>query len=84
MKSESITLNGQNKPVAHPESIDELKEAWQLLGFTREQSTIVIVGGAGGMTEEDIAKVQVFFEKHLIPFARSKNALSSKAARIQV
>lgn len=74
MKSESIPLNGDSKPVAHPDSIDELKEAWQLLGFTREQPTIVIVGGAGGMTEDDIAKVQIFFEKHLIPFARGKNA----------
>lgn len=74
MKFESISLNGDSKPVAHPDSIDELKEAWQLLGFTREQPTIVIVGGAGGMTKEDIAKVQVFFEKHLIPFAKSKNA----------
>jgi len=74
MKFESVTLNGQSKPVAHPDTMDELKEAWQLLGFTKEQPTIVIVGGAGGMTDDDIAKVQVFFEKHLIPFARSKNA----------
>jgi hypothetical protein len=75
MKLESITLNGHNTPVVNPDSFDELREAWRLLGFTDEQSAIVIVGGAGGMNEEDIAKVQVFFEKHLIPFATSKNAV---------
>jgi hypothetical protein len=75
MRTESISLNGFNKPVAFPDSLDELKDAWRSLGFSREQPTIVIVGGAGGMTEEDVAKVQAFFEKHLIPFAMSKNAV---------
>lgn len=74
MKLESISLNDQIKPVVRPDVLDELQEAWRLLGFTREQPTIVIVGGAGGMTEEDIAKVQTFFEKYLIPFAVQKNA----------
>jgi hypothetical protein len=75
MKLESITLNDQSKPVVHPDSLNELKEAWQLLGFTREQSAIVIVGGAGGMSEDDVARVQMFFEKYLIPFAQDKNAV---------
>ncbi len=74
MEFELITLNDYSKPVAHPDSIDELKEAWKLLGFHHEQVTIVIVGGAGGMDAEAIARVQTFFEKHLIPFAKSKNA----------
>lgn len=74
MKLESITVNDHIKPVVHPDSFDELHEAWQLLGFTHEQSVIVIVGGAGGMSEDDVARVQMFFEKYLIPFARSKNA----------
>jgi len=74
MKSTSITLNDELKPVIHPDSFDELREAWRLLGFTHEQPAIVIVGGAGGMTDDDIVKVQWFFEKHLIPFARAKNA----------
>jgi len=74
MQAESISLNGSTKPVVHPESFNELKESWRVLGFNHEQPTIVIVGGAGGMTEDDIVKVQAFFEKHLIPFARSKNA----------
>ena len=74
MKSTSITLNSDLKPVVHPDSFDELREAWRLLGFNHEQSVIVIVGGAGGMTDEDIVKVQWFFEKYLIPFARNKNA----------
>lgn len=62
------------KPVIQPNSFDELPGVWQLLGLDREQSVIVIVGGAGGMTGEDIAKVQGFFEKYLLPFARQKNA----------
>jgi len=74
MKFESITLNGNIKPVVHPDSFDELPEAWKLLGVPPEQATIVIVGGAGGMDEEGIARVQIFFEKHLLPFALNKNA----------
>jgi hypothetical protein len=75
MKSESITLNGNSKTSMHVDSMNELTEAWRLLGFTGERSAIVIVGGAGGMTEDDIAKVQIFFQKHLVPFAQQKNAV---------
>jgi hypothetical protein len=74
MKSTTITLNGNLKRVVQPDSFDELPKAWQLLGFDRARSVIVIVGGAGGMTEEDIARVQTFFEKYLVPFAQKKNA----------
>ena len=74
MESKTITLNGNLKRVIQPDSFDELPKAWQLLGFDRAQSVIVIVGGAGGMTDEDIARVQTFFEKHLMPFAAKKNA----------
>lgn len=74
MQLESISLNDHPLPVVHPNSLDELRDVWRLLGFNQEQSTIVIVGGAGGMTDEDIARVQTFFEKQLIPFARRKNA----------
>ena len=74
MRSTSISLNGKNKPIVHPDSLDELQEAWRFLGLSHEQPAIVIVGGAGGMSDEDIARVQVFFEKHLAPFARKKNA----------
>ena len=74
MIRKSITLNDHIKPVVHPDSLDELREAWKLLGFAHEQPVIVIVGGAGGMDEEGVARVQSFFEKHLIPFALKKNA----------
>ena len=74
MESKTIALNGNLKRVIQPDSFDELPKAWQLLGFDRAQSVIVIVGGAGGMTDEDIARVQMFFEKHLMPFAMRKNA----------
>jgi hypothetical protein len=74
MKLESITLNQQNKPVVRPNALTELKEAWQALGFEQEQPVIVIVGGAGGMDADAIARVQTFFENHLAPFAMKKNA----------
>jgi hypothetical protein len=73
MKLTSITLNNNIKPVIQPDSFDELQEAWRQLGV-REQPVIVIVGGAGGMTEEDVARVQAFFEKHLMPFTIKKKA----------
>lgn len=74
MQLESIALNNHTLPVVHPDSLGELRDAWRVLGFTHEQPIIVIVGGAGGMADEDIARVQTFFEKHLIPFAVKKMA----------
>ena len=73
MKIASIALDNDAR-VVYPNTLDELKEAWHLLGLTNEQATIVIVGGAGGMTEEGVARVQDFFEKYLIPFALKRNA----------
>lgn len=75
MKLETTPLNGSRMPVVNPDSFDELREAWRLLGFIEEQSAIVILGGAGGMSKEDVTKVQLFFERHLIPFAQKKNAV---------
>jgi hypothetical protein len=75
MKTESIILDGSNRPVVSMDAMDELKEARQVLGFLREQSTIVVIGGAGGMSAEDIDKVQLFFEKQLFPFAQKKDAV---------
>jgi hypothetical protein len=74
MKLTFLTLNDEIKPAVQPDSFDELQEAWRLLGLPHNQSVIVIVGGAGGMTEEDIARVQMFFEKYLMPLAKKKNA----------
>lgn len=74
MESTTFTLNDIPKPGIQPNSFVELLKAWQLLGLDREQPVIVIVGGAGGMTNEDVAKVQTFFENYLIPFAAKKNA----------
>lgn len=74
MELGSIPLKEQNKPVVRPESLDELRHAWQVLGFDQDRPAIVIVGGAGGMTDEDIVKTQLFFEKYLIRFVRKNNA----------
>ena len=74
MELSSILLNGHAKPVIHPGLLDELNHAWQLLGFARKQPAIVIVGGAGGMSEDDIAKTQRFFEKYLVRLVKKKNA----------
>ncbi len=74
MELNSILRNGQAKPVIRPDLLDELHQTWQLLGFDHEQPAIVIVGGASGMTDEDILKVQKFFEDHLIPFVGRKQA----------
>jgi len=75
MEMQTITINGRALPAVRPDALSELNQAWQALGFREEQPVIVIVGGAGGMTEEDIARVQVFLEKYLIPFALEKRAV---------
>lgn len=75
MRMESLPVQGRARPVVYPDALDELKEAWKLLGFPESQPTIVIVGGAGGMSDGDVASVQTFFEKHLLPFALIKNAV---------
>lgn len=72
---ETITIKGKALPVVRPDALSELNAARQKLGFREAQPVLVIVGGAGGMTEEDIAKVQVFFETHLIPLVNEMNAV---------
>jgi TRPM family ion channel len=74
MESTAMILNGESKPVVQPNVLTELWQACRLLGLTVEQPTIVIVGGAGGMSEEDKALVERFFEEYLAPFAIQKNA----------
>lgn len=75
MELESISLQGHIKRAIRPDVLDELPEAWRQLGFSEAQPSIVIVGGAGGMSDDDVAKVQGFFENHLLPFALIKNAV---------
>lgn len=74
MKLDSVSIQDRSKPVVLPDALTDLQEAWHLLGFMQAQPTIVLVGGAGGMSGEDVDKVQEFFERDLIPFAREKNA----------
>ncbi|HMZ06495.1 MAG TPA: hypothetical protein PK078_02680 [Anaerolineales bacterium] len=75
MQTETITVQDHVRPIVRPDVFDQLKDSWTLLGFSEPQPTIVIVGGAGGMSDGDIAAVQAFFEKHLLPYALIKNAV---------
>jgi len=75
MKMEEITLQGSVRRIVHPDALGDLPEALKDLGFSTPQPAIVIVGGAGGMSSEDIAKVQGFFEKELLPFAQKMKAV---------
>ncbi|HNK64511.1 MAG TPA: hypothetical protein PKL78_10745 [Anaerolineales bacterium] len=75
MKTEAITLQGSVKRVVHPDILGELPDALKALGFSKPQPSIVVVGGAGGMSSDDIAKVQGFFEKELLPFAQKMKAV---------
>jgi hypothetical protein len=68
-------VNGVEKPVAEPDAFDELPEVWRAFGLHSEQPVIVIVGGAGGMSDDDIYKVRVFLERHFVPFVQEKNAV---------
>lgn len=74
MKLDTVTIQNVSKPVVLPDVLTDLQEAWRLLGFSQERPSIVLVGGAGGMSKEDIEKVQEFFEKNLLPFAYEKKA----------
>lgn len=75
MKLTPIVQSKERKPVVRPDTRDELPEAWRLLGFTREQPVLVILGGAGGMSNDDITKVHLFFEKYLVPFVQRRKAV---------
>ena len=75
MKLEMLSVNESAKAAIRPDVFDDLAEGLNLLGFPDKHPAIVIVGGAGGMSEDDIEKVQAFFETRLIPFATSKNAV---------
>ncbi len=75
MEIETVVIKDKPLPVVRPDALSELNQAWAKLGFQAEQPVIVIVGGAGGMTADDIAKVQAFFEAYLIPYLIQKKAV---------
>ena len=63
------------KPVVRPDSLAELPQVWQRLGLIHAQPTIVIIGGAGGMSQDDLTRIQAFFEKYLVPFVIQKKGV---------
>lgn len=75
MRFDTITLTGNIRPIVHLDNLNEIKGAWRELGFTQPRPTIVIIGGAGGMSDEDFGKVKEFFKNHLLPFAKQKGAV---------
>lgn len=75
MQLEMLSVNESAKAAIRPDVFDDLAEGLKLLGLSDRHPAIVIVGGAGGMTSEDVDKVQAFFESRLVPFAASKNAV---------
>jgi len=50
---------------------EELGTLPGLLGLKSDRPTLVLVGGAGGMSEELTGQVQAFFEHHLVSFLES-------------
>lgn len=75
MHLETLQVNEYSRSAVRPNRFDELPEVWRLLGFLHNRAVIVIVGGAGGMTSEDVERVGVFFAEKLVPFAASKEAV---------
>ena len=75
MELKTLNLQGQTKPAAAPDHFAELPEVWDVFGVTSPQPVVVIVGGAGMMTDEEIAKIQTFFERWLIPFILEQKAV---------
>ena len=75
MELKTLSLYGCNKPAAFLNSFAELPAVWELFGIALQRPVIVIIGGAGGMSDEDIEKTQTFFEQHLIPFIREQKAI---------
>ncbi|WP_013325165.1 hypothetical protein [Gloeothece verrucosa] len=63
--------NGLNTKAVQVRDWQELPQALQLLGFTRSYSTLVLVGGAGKISESDYALVQKIFLRILAPLAES-------------
>lgn len=75
MELEKLSINESSRAAIRPGVFDELADGLKLLGFSSSHPAVVIVGGAGGMTPEDIEKVQAFFESRLVPFAASQGAV---------
>ncbi len=50
----------------------DIAAALQRLGISTGQSTLVLIGGAGGMSEEQLAQTQSFFADWVAPFVIEK------------
>lgn len=75
MQLETLSFHESSSPAIRPDGFDDLADGLKLLGFSHNRPAIVIVGGAGGMSEDDSQKAQNFFERQLVPFAASKDAV---------
>jgi hypothetical protein len=65
---EGADLFPGNAAIANISSKEQVGTALNLLGLQSGQRTLVLVGGAGGMSAEEIDRIQTFFERTLVPF----------------
>ena len=75
MHIDTVKIGQNSKPVAHLDALDELKSAWQKLGIHQPHPVIVVIGGAGGMSDDDLKRIRDFFKDQLFPFAEKMNAV---------
>ena len=76
MELKTLKLNGQSKLAAALDQFAELPAVWEAFGLASQRPVVVIVGGAGGMSDEDIQSVQTLFAQHLIPFVQEQQAVT--------
>jgi hypothetical protein len=65
----------QTTPAARVQNFDELPRAARDLGLPSPRPVIVLVGGAGGMTEFDLARLRPLFDEVLAPIAEELGAI---------
>jgi hypothetical protein len=67
--------NGNRAIVAFPENFEELPLLLQQVGLKNPKPVLVLAGGAGGMSENDLEKLSQFFRKVLVPVIEKTGAV---------
>ena len=66
--------DGNSAQAIHLNNETETSDAIKKLGLRLGQPTIVLVGGAGGLTDDDLKKLEFLFLDILAPLAENLNA----------